>query len=99
VQLWLFLLLMAQAQAPDPLQELQLERRLERFAQAMPRRTAIRVAKPKVCSIPLINVLPSKDFKKDKITVTIPREPRAELRPHSGDYVTPPAPPCDDERQ
>lgn len=52
---------------------------------------------PKVCSIPLLNVLqgkPAVDF--DRMVIPIP--PSAATDAHM-DHVTPPAPPCDDKKR
>jgi hypothetical protein len=129
MQLWISLLflapaLLAQSQAPDPLQELQ--QRLDRLTplpvthpgnflhlpaqpgtkagnpapgspSAAPGQMMLAKAKPNVCSIPLINALKGKPGLNDKIAISVEPWMRAHFQP--GNYVTPPAPPCDDMRR
>ena len=58
-----------------------------------PGRMAVK-ARTKTCSIPLINVLKGKAFDK----MAVPLSPAKEFFV-PGNYVTPPAPPCDDEKR
>jgi len=96
--LWFCLWLLAQSQAPNPLPEMHRPAEnkpgtpVPRAPAAQPR--VVVAVKPKVCSIPLINVLPGRQFTNDKIA--IPVEPWVRSHFRAGDYVTPPAPPCDD---
>jgi hypothetical protein len=112
MRFWLFLLppaLLAQTQAPPPeppqnYWHFQMPKGNEKkffFAQPSPKALVvvpdnkIQVkAPPKVCSIPLIKVLKGKlDGNLDKMAIPPPNDP------FPMKYVTPLAPPCDEEKR
>jgi hypothetical protein len=108
MRFWLFLLapaLLAQTQPPEPPQNywhFQAPKGQKFFAagQSAPKPVVVAPktyhvnAQPKVCSVPLVNVLKDKpDTKLDQMAVPLPNGEFAMK------YVTPPAPPCDDEKR